>query len=78
MFSKETPSYVLSPQFIARGKCLTVIILAALPAYKPEDVVPSRAELFQTFVSLYFSVCIKQQNLTTGHHEYDEGPPGND
>lgn len=85
MFSKETPSYILSLQFISRGKCLAVIVLAALPVYKPEDVVVSpaslqitRAELFQTFVSLYFSVCTKQQRLTTGHHQYDEGLPRND
>lgn len=85
MFSKETPSYILSPQFIARDKCLTEIVLAALPVYKPEDVVLSPAslqitcaELFQTFVSLYFSVCTQQQKLATGHHQYDEGPPRND
>lgn len=81
MLSKETPSYILS-QFIARGKCLTVIVLAASPVYKPQDVVLppaglqiARAELFQTFVSLYFAVCTKQQKPTTGHHQYDEGLP---
>lgn len=79
MFSKETSSYILSLQLTARGKCLTVIVLAALAVYKPEAVVvlsPANlqitcAELFQTFVRLYFSVCTEQQKLATGHHQYD-------